>query len=382
MESKMNSIKVDQHALNAALVTVGRAVASRTTIPILRNVLISKVSDSEIRVVATNLNIEVVTRIEAEVNGDFSCTFPAGTFMDMVSSLRGKIELTQVKKSGAIKITADGAESSLVGMDSDDFPLPDSIDYREGGITLSASKLNDAIRRVEFSVVEEEARQIHNSVLIEFNGNAVSLVTTDGSRLSLSMIMGERRESKSFMVPVAAMRELSRLISLIKPDDVTMFVPVSRYGMAVNQLIFDCGSTRFITQLVSGEYPHYAAIIPTESKIYAIFQREDILNAFNRAMIIGREGDKVGELTFMKNSLKIYCESQKTGDIRTVVNGNITGGDLIVLMDISFMTEVMKVIRSKEVVIECTTNMRPVMVRGNGPEDQGYLYIQMPVKRG
>lgn len=372
-----NQIKINQKDLYTALGMLNHVIPSRTTMDILKNVLIETAGEDRVFITGTDLRVMIKVSLKAVVSGVFQWALPANLLTSIVGTLSGEITMRLSIKNN-VMLMVDKFESLLPTASAEDYPNTNIFGRELNGIVMDGADLFDMIKRVEFAALEVEERPILNSINFDFNGNMLSLVATDGIRLAVAMKMGERHDTKSFLIPVDAVRVLARAIVMAKAENVKVgYIPD-----AEGRLYFDCGDVQVATLLVSGKYPNYMGIIPGGFITRVVFNREALMKACNQATIVARESDKAGAFWIRKNIATIDVESRGAGEMRIMLDCNQTGDDITILLHVPNLKEAIGVFRSQEVAFEFNGEKKPVIIRGLGKEDENYFYVTTPMSRG
>ena len=245
-------ITCKQQDLNRGLSTVSHAVSSRSTLPILANILLSTEQGS-LKLSATNLEIGINCMIDAEVLEEGTTTVPAKTFTDLVNSLRqGQVELTVVEDSNDINVKSPGSNANIKGMDPSEFPLIPSAEGDEEPIILDAGLLKEMIAQVVFSAADDDSRPVLTGVLVEVVDEKVSFAAADAFRLALriSPLPGHVSEHNSILIPARTLSELARILP--SEGAVQMVVTPNR-----SQVLFHTEHIDLVSRLIEGTFPQH-----------------------------------------------------------------------------------------------------------------------------
>src|SRR5512136_2173606 len=173
-----------QENLNWGLGIVGRAVATRTTLPITNNILI-ETDQSRLKLVATNLEMAISCWIGAKVEEEGMITVPARLLTEFVNSLPNeKIDINLSPKTKTLELKCARFEARISGVDAKDFPPIPTVD---GAITtkIGVEELRQGINRVAFAAASEESRPVLTGVDAQFDKNLLTLAAADGFRLAV-----------------------------------------------------------------------------------------------------------------------------------------------------------------------------------------------------
>ncbi|MDO8568254.1 MAG: DNA polymerase III subunit beta, partial [Dehalococcoidales bacterium] len=199
-----------QENLNRGLSIVGRAVATRTTLPITNNVLLAT-DEGRLKLVATNLEVAISCWIGAKIEEEGSITVPARLLTEFVSSLpNDKIDMALSAKTKVLQLTCARYEARISGMDAKDFP---PIPRIEDGITtrVEVDALRQAINQVAFAAATEESRPVLTGVDAQFEGDTLTLAAADGFRLAVRKLTttDKVKEKTEVIIPARTLGELN-----------------------------------------------------------------------------------------------------------------------------------------------------------------------------
>ena len=373
-------IACQQENLSRGLSIVGRAVSTRSTLPVLANVLLA--SDSgRLKLSATNLEMVMTCWINATVEAEGAITVPARTFTDLVGQLpKETVELEVAAETQTMHIECGRTESNVRGIDATEFPLVPDPDLTQS-IRLQASTFKQMINQVVFAAASDDTRPTLTGVSVQFVGKQLKLAATDAFRLSVRTAELEHEAaSKSVIVPARALSEVARVIT---NDDEVLHVTVPE---GRNQIIFKLDNIVVVSQLIDGNFPDFTPIIPTQYKTRAVMSTAALLQAAKTAGIFARESshtarikiDPGNELTGAYTA--ISATSQETGDNVVQVDAAVEGNEVELAFNVKYLTDVLNVLETPQVALESNSPMEPGVVRPGGSDD--FFHIIMPMHFG
>ncbi|TMD57908.1 MAG: DNA polymerase III subunit beta, partial [Chloroflexi bacterium] len=173
-----------QENLARGLQTVARGVATRSTLPILANVLL-RTDDGRLKLTTTNLEIGVNAWIGAKIEDEGGITVPAKLFADFVNSLPpGQVDLSLNVRTKTLHVQSAAYEANIKGIDAEEFPpiptIPDKPTTR-----VAQSVLRQMINEVAFVAATDDSRPVLTGVLTRFEGDELTLVAADPYRLGV-----------------------------------------------------------------------------------------------------------------------------------------------------------------------------------------------------
>jgi DNA polymerase III subunit beta len=370
-----------QENLARGLGTVARAVASRSTLPVLSNVLLAT-DGGRLRLTATNLEMGISCWIGAKVEEDGATTAPARTLVDLVNTLpNDRVDMELVVRTQTLKVRCGSFNNDLKCIDAQEFPpLPQATE--EEGLTLNVEDLKEMINQVAFAASTDDARPVLTGVLLEIDGGQLTLAAADGFRLSVrkAHLSAPGTGKLRAIVPARALSELGRILG-DGDETVTMVLPPNR-----GQVIFRSKNVELVSQLIEGNFPDYQGIIPTTSGTRTVLPTAGFLKACKAADIFAREAAHSARLRITPGSelepgrVLVSATAAETGSNETMVDATVEGGALEIAFNVRFLVDVLGVIDTPNVALETNAASSPGVLRPVGRDD--FLHVVMPMHLG
>ena len=372
---------VSQQNLAHGLSIVSRAVSTRSTLPVLSNVLIAT-DDGRLRLSATNLELGITCWISARIEEEGSTTVPARTFTDLVSTLPvDQVCLTLNTRTQALNVRCGASTSDIKGIDAQEFPpfpAPDMAD----GILLNVSDFKEMVQQVVFAASTDEARPVLMGVLVTVAGSEITLAAADGFRISerKAALSNPVTQDISAIIPARALSELARIAS--DPEQtIQMLIPKGR-----GQVIFHMKDVELVSQLIDGNFPPYKQVIPRTFKTRTVISTGELLKACKQAEIIARDSTNVARVNIKPagdmrpGTVEISAQSEETGSSEATVDATIEGAPLLIAFNVRFLREVLEVVKTPTVSLETTQPNSPGTLRPVGEDN--FLHVIMPMHLG
>lgn len=367
-------LQVLQENLEKAVGITTRFASTKAQLPILGNILLST-RKSKIYVSSTNLEISACVQVGAKVETEGEISIPAKVIADLVSNLpKETIDLESEKEQ--LKISTSGFSSKVLGMDATDFPkVPNSVNEKNA-ITFSKKELTESLNKVTFSTSTDETRPILTGVLFVLDDGSLSLVATDGFRLSKKTVLlkEHKGDNKTVVIPKGVLSEIGR--GVFETDNILFDLEETD-----KQIIFSLGDTVLTSRLLEGEFPDFEKIIPKGSNVKIILDKEEFLRAVKLASIFARESANVVKIKALKDSIKVFAESGAAGSQETKVDAKIIkdgSEDFEIAFNFRFLEDFLHSVEGEEVSMEFTNSTAAGVFRDTG--DSNYLHLIMPVK--
>jgi DNA polymerase-3 subunit beta len=355
------------------LQAVQNVVGSRTTLPILSNILLRAV-DGKLHLTATDLDVTITCGVPANVALEGAVTLPGKKLFGIVRELVvAEIEL-EVDEKGAASIRSGASFFKINGMSADEYPpIPQFKQAR--AVSLPQDKLKAMIRRTSFAASTDESRYVLNGIFFSLKEHKLTLVATDGRRLSMSdeEVDIPAESNGEFIVPTKAINELKRLLTagtveLKFSENQVAFTltPATEGGLGVY----------IISKLVDGSYPNYRQVIPQECIERVSIPREELLQSLRRAEIMTSDKSNSVKMTFNRNQLSITANTPDVGESRETMALTYKGKDMSIAFNPGYLMDPLKELDVDEVYFELIDELSPGVLKSNEP----FLYVIMPMR--
>ena len=366
-----------QENLARALSVVGRAVASRSTLPITQNVLLST-EQSMLKVSATDLNMAMTTWIGAQVEEEGAITVPARLLGDFVNSLPPeRIDIETTEQPIGLNIKCVSFESNISGTPADDFPpIPAVAD----GVAakIEPGVLREAIDRVSFAAAVEDSRPVLTGVKTEITGSDFKFAAADGFRLAVysGKLAEPPSEDIEFLIPARVLSEISRLLGTQQRAVEFMVTPSS------NQALFRVEDVEIVSSLIAGSFPNYNQLIPQSHTTRVVIDSDNFLRATRIAAIFARDGNGIIRLQASGGEeeapgrLTVSSRSEEIGDNEGQLGAAVEGEDAKIAFNTQYITDVLEVING-DVAMEVSSPSSPGVIKPAEGED--YVHVVMPM---
>ena len=367
-----------QENLSHGLSVVGRAVATRTTLPITQHVLFAT-DASRLKLSATNLEIAITTWIGAQVEEEGAVTVPARLLTDFVNSLsRDNITARTAADTKLLELHCARVEARINGADPNEFPPIPAVD--EGVATqLGPQELRDAIHHVVFAAAVEDSRPVLTGVSLNMEGEKLTLAAADGFRLAVheSTLLKPVEEPLSVIIPARTLQEVERLIEG-QQEPIDVVVTPQR-----SQVLFRMKDIEIVSQLIQGTFPNYNQLIPDKHDTRAVVNLGDLQRATRTASIFAKDGSGIIRLQMATEAggqpgkLTISSRAEEVGENTGDIEAEGEGADGKIAFNSRYLSDVLAVIGQDKVALEMTTSSSPGVIR---PVDgDNYVHVVMPM---
>ena len=370
-----------QENLNRGLSIVGRAVASRTTLPITNNILLAT-DQGRLKLAATNLEIAISHWIGATIEEEGAITVPARLITEFISALpNDKLSFThpaQSRTPNTVQLQCARFEARISTMKAEDFPpIPKVGD----GITtmVDPKALHSAITQVAFAAATDDARPTLTGVAVELSSEGFTLAAADGFRLAVhqAALSTTAKEKTSLIVPARAMAELNRLLA-DQEDPVELSINPNK-----SQVLFHLTDTDLVSQLIQGTFPNYAQLIPQSYACRAVVNVSEFLRATRTASIFARDASGIVRLQvtpgdkLSPGKMIVSARAEEVGDDVGEIDARVDGEAAKIAFNGRYLLDVLQVLDTQEVALETNSPSSPGVIRPVGSDS--YVHVIMPM---
>ena len=365
--------KITRENLQKGLAAVAASIPTRTTLPVLSNILID-VDGESVAMSGTDLDISVSLRVPAEVDEEGSLTVPAKKLQELAKELP-EHPVKVSTKGDRFELSCGRATFRLNGMPRDEFPTFPAVNFGESW-KIKGKLLQDLIRQTSFAVSTEESRPILNGVLWQLGENDMRMVATNGHRLARMAVPTESGGAPrvDLIVPPKALAQVERLFG---PDDE---IEVAR---SENHLGFRMNGTQVFTRLIEGPYPNYEQVIPRDNDKIAIIDKATLSQALRRMAVVASDQTHRVRMTFNNGALRFAVETPDLGEATEEIEADYQGDALEIGFNASYLLEVLRYMPTAEVKMAFKAPERAATIEPwakEAADRPDYLCLVMPLR--
>jgi len=354
-----------------ALSVAGKGMSARSTLPILSGIFISA-SDGSIQLQATDLEVSVRISSPALVEDEGQVVVPGKLLTDIVRSLP-EAAVTIETDGDTTHVSCQQSVFTVKTLKAADFPKFPEVET-DRTLSLPASTLLSVVRRVSKAVSRDETRATLTGVLLVVEGPSLRMVATDSYRLAVSEVVLEEAagESIEVIIPGKALEEVSRLGS----DEKNI-----KIGISENQVVFEFGTTVFVTRKIEGSYPNYKQIIPKEKGTTVEIEGADLLAAVKRVSLMALHNTPLKLVVNAEDqTLSLSATTADVGDASEDLMVKTDGPDVEIAFNHAFLMDGLNSADSDTLSLEIESALKPGLLRSTS--DEGFIYVLMPVRLG
>ena len=366
------NLTIAKDQLLAGLQSVQNVVSTRTTLPILSNVLL-KAEGSRLELTATDLDVTITCSVEATVKKAGATTLPVKKLFGIGRELASAEIDLEVDDKNVCTLRSGSSFFKIRGLGPEEFPpLPKFKEDKK--VVLPQEKVKGMLKKTSFAISTDESRYVLNGIFFSLKEHKLTMVATDGRRLALvdEEVDLPTNGQGEFIVPAKAVNELNRLML----DNGEVEIKFSDNQAAFTLKDDKGNATLVITKLIEGNYPNYRQVIPGEAKERVTLVRDEFLHALRRAELMTSEKQNSVKLSFTKNNLAITANSPDVGEARESMAINYKGKEITVAFNPGYVIEPLTALTTDEVFFELIDELSPGVLKINEP----FLYVVMPMR--
>jgi DNA polymerase III subunit beta len=367
-------VTIERSAFLKALNHVQSVVERRNTIPILSNVLVHA-SSGQVKLTATDLDIEIVETAAAEVTRDGAATVPAHMLYDIVRKLPdgAQLELDQSTDRGRISIIAGKSRFALQALPPEDFPDLASGEFGNQ-FSLAVADLKFLIEKTRFAISTEETRYYLNGIYLHdvAQGSLLRAVATDGHRLAQAQVA--RPEGASGMPGIIVPRKtVLEIAKLLEGEEGEVEVSLSS-----SKIRFKVGRLVLTSKLIDGTFPDYERVIPRNNDKILVADTRQFANAVDRVSTISLEKSRAVKMTVAEGRLSLIVNNPDSGSAEEEIPADYSADAIEIGFNSRYLLDVASQVKAETMRFELQDAGSPTVIRD--PDDPQALYVLMPMR--
>ena len=373
-------IRLDTSTLSRELFKVQGIASTKSTLQILQNALFEATSDGELRILASDLDVSIITTVPCEVELPGRMTLKAKDLYDAVKNLKSDTVVLEAEDNLWVQLTAGTVRARFVGMNPDEFPkLPEADE--DGFAEVTTSRLMRMIDRTIFSVSTDEGRPNLTGAQLRNEGAVLRMVSTDGHRLSMAQTTLSidpaalpPQLDKGVIIPRKGLSELRRTVDLTL-DKIS-------FGISGNNAVVRYGHTTLFVRLIDGNFPSFSQVIPTENPDRkALVNRTEMIDRIKFVSLFSSSRTHNLRLAFDEDACTISAQDPDKGECEEKVQISYSGPEVRAGYNYRYILDVLGVVDGEQVSVEIVDTLSPTIIRELESEDgDESLFIVMPMR--
>ncbi|MEE9492826.1 MAG: DNA polymerase III subunit beta [Gammaproteobacteria bacterium] len=363
-------IKTTREQILNPLQDVSGVVERRQTLPVLGNILIVTAKD-HIELTATDLEIEITSRCEAQILEEGKTTIPARKLFDICKALSPGSNISLTIKGSKVLLTSGRSRFTLAILPADDFPLVDKV-AADTHLSLTQIELKQLIERTSFSMAQQDVRYYLNGLLFEFTDDLLRAVATDGHRLATSLLPVPLKipGKQQVIMPKKGIQEILRILNnsdeLIKMD------------IGSNHLRLSTELFSFSSKLIDGRFPDYERVIPKGGDKVIHADREALKQVLIRTSILSNEKYRGVRLSLDKGLLTVQSHNPEQEQAEEQLEVNYDGQSLEIGFNVTYWLDILAHIKTEQVEIILSDENSSCLLQE--PDNDQNTYVVMPMR--
>jgi DNA polymerase-3 subunit beta len=357
-----------REALLEPLQAVVGVVERRQTMPILANILVSA-KGGRVSLTATDLEVELVASASMSVEQDGDITVPGRKLLDIVKALPEGTDVSFTLSGDKVTVRAGRSRFTLSTLPASEFPVIEDI-HPQQTVTLPQRALQRLLEKTHFAMAQQDVRYYLNGLLVEVAGPSVRAVATDGHRLALceTAVDGADASPVQVILPRKGVLELQRLIG--GDGDVSL-------AIGSNHVRVGLGDIRFTSKLIDGRFPEYERVIPEETEVPVVADRETLRRALHRTAILSNEKYRGIRLELRESGLTMQAHNPEQEEAEEQIEVEYEGDELEIGFNVNYLMDALGALESEQVHVMVRDPNSSCLIKDPGNEECKYVVMPM-----
>lgn len=345
-------------------------VERRQTLPVLANFMLVA-RDGRLTVTGTDMEVELISSVTADVSQDGEITIPARKLLDIMKALPDGANVTLKVSDEKATLNAGRSRFTLSTLPASEFPATDQVDTLEN-IVVSEASLKNMMDKTSFAMANQDVRYYLNGLLFDFSDQRLKAIATDGHRLAVCDLEGtvDISSDRQLIVPRKGVMELARMLSSSE-DDVTL-------AIGRNHIRLVKGDTIFTSKLIDGRFPDYKAVIPVGADKQMLVDRITFTHALQRASILSNEKYRGVRLEASGSTIKIIAHNPQHEEAVEEIEAELNFDRLAVGFNVTYLLDALMAIETEQVSLELIDANSSCLV--SAPDSDVNRHVVMPLK--
>ena len=361
---------ISREVLLQPLSQVVGVVERRQTLPVLANFMLSA-RNGQLTVTGTDMEVELISTIPADVSMDGDITVPARKLVDIIRALPDGAAITFSVTGDQATLSAGRSRFKLSTLPASEFPATDQVEALEN-IMVSEPDLKNMMDKTSFAMANQDVRYYLNGLLFDFSGKQLRAVATDGHRLAVCDLDGvvEIGDERQLIVPRKGVLELSRMLSA-DGGEVTLAIGRNHIRLVKDDMTFT-------SKLIDGRFPDYQAVIPIGADKQMLVEKESFIHALQRVAILSNEKYKGVRLEAAGPTIKIIAHNPQHEEAVEEIEAELNFERLAVGFNVTYLLDALMAIDTEQVSLELKDANSSCLV--SAPDSDDNRHVVMPLK--
>ena len=361
----------DQKTLSKSINIISKAVSQRSTMPVLKGILLETKEDGMLKVSASDLDMTIEHKIKVDIIKEGSVVVPAKFFGDIIRKLPGE-KISILSDDNNVKIDCLNSQFTIAGMDADEFPTIKDSPVEGERLYLDSTLFMNMIKKTSFAASVDNSKPILTGVYIELKQDSMTMVAIDGFRVAVSEESAVNEKETSVIISAKMLNEIAKIIG---ENNIEGNIEVIANKKSA---IFLMDDIKIVVKIFEGQFIDYERIIPDVNRIKIILNRNDITNAIERASLVSRGGTHNLIKLSIAGSVMTVSSMSEEGIAKEDVLIEKTGDDIDIGFNAKYLLDVLKIMDQDRVVMKLNDNISFGMIETE--DEKSYKYVICPVR--
>lgn len=368
----MAIIKAEREELLRPLQIVASVAPSKASVPVLGNILVRQ-DGGEVTLTASDIELQVKTSATIGASRDATAvTVPARKLIDLVRALpAGDIVIDRGEK----RLTVRSGKSSyrLQTLPAEEFPMM-AEDVAVASFTVTAKALKAKLKVLQGAMAVQDIRYYLNGMLFEIADGAVTLVTTDGHRLSAAKLTTAQQVTGAAR-HVVPRKSITELIRLLPDEDELVDVQIGN-----KQVRFAFEKTRIVSKVIDGAFPDYSRVIPNATRLpnKLAVRRDALLGGLTRAAIVCDGKFRGVKLAMNHGEIRVSSVNSEQEEAQETVEAALEGGALEIGFNVDYLIEAVRCVDDPSIKVYFNDPLSSALMTVES--DPSYNHVLMPFR--
>jgi len=362
---------INQQLLVAALQQTVGVIDRKQTHAILSNILL-EANNNQITFTGTDLEIQLINRVQSITEKNGITTISARKFLDICRLLPEDSVINIELKNSHIYINAFRSNFRLSTLNASEYPEFSSTKFKHN-ISLESIKFKRLLKKTSFCMANQDVRYFLNGMMLNFSGDNLMAVASDGHRLAMykETLIKPISEDIQVIIPRKGVIELIRVID-------ESFDKLNRINISKNIIQVTSGQTIFSSKLIDGKFPVFNNILEQKIDKSIILKSHEIKASLSRVSVLSNESFRSITLKFSENILLINTNNTENEEANEEIDILYKGDTFEVAFNAGYLVDAVNNIDSENVNIYFTENTNICIIEDEN--DKNMKFIIMPLR--
>jgi len=357
------------HGLNI----VSKAVSNKSTLPLLKGILIETINDKQIKLAASDMDLSIEQTVSVEVYEEGKTVAPAKLFIELIRKLPANDVTIETDEEENIKINSFNSSFTLIGMDAAEFPKIGEIN-KDKVINIDKKTFKKMVSKTTFAASIDESKGVATGVLIEAGKNTINMVAIDGFRMSVAREKVKNVNEADIIVVARILNEINKIMTERNDDEydeIEIIIDDNKAAIMMDE-------TLTVMRLLDGNFVKYNDILPKEHGTRIKIMKDDLKESIERASLMAKEGkNNLIRMAIIDGSVIITSRSE-AGNVKEEIFVEKEGSNLEIGFNSKYVIDALSVIEDDAVYIDFNSGVSPFVIRPT--EGNEYDFLILPIR--